>query len=96
MFDSEAKIAPDDLFFLPVYEGKDLDITIYGHGFSKIKKPLLKKSGDKMLSDLLEGNDHSFRVRKFVFRDMDRASDITKLRKLSQLPGFLDNYTTRA
>lgn len=88
----EITLTPSELYFLPVEDNDQLDIIIYGLGFSKYNYNKLAHYGMIMLDKVMGEYNVATKVRYYDFKDLADAKNSEDLIPLSELNDFIEAF----
>jgi hypothetical protein len=88
----EITLTPSELYFLPVENNNQLDIIIYGVGFSKYNYNKLAHYGMIMLDKVMGEYNVAAKVRYYDFKDLNEAKNSDSLIPLSELNDFIEAF----
>ncbi|MDO1445587.1 hypothetical protein Q0590_04970 [Rhodocytophaga aerolata] len=88
----EITLTPSELYFLPVEDNDQLDIIVYGLGFSQYKYTKLAHYGMIMLDKVMGEYNVATKVRYYDFKDLAEAKNSEELIPLSELNDYIEAF----
>lgn len=80
------------MFFVPLVEGKQFDLIVYTDNLDEKDEDRAFRFGMVVMDNFLGEYDAATKVRRYGFRDLNNLKDRSELRKLNELPKFIDEF----
>lgn len=89
------RYSTDEMFFEPLIDGSEFDAIVYAPDLKQVDEKKAFHFGIIVMDNLLGEYDSAMKVRRYDFRDVEEVQDRKRLKPLSELPNFVDDFYER-